>query len=378
MRLLFLFASISLLAQDTDELVARLAASASGAMESGDYAAAEKYNREIIRLRPDLAEAKVNLGLSLYLQKNYENAIQAFGEGLRLKPTMANAWLFTGISQFNLNRPREAIRALGKFTAKHPDDLQGQYFTGLAHLSLEQYQEATIALAAARSLDARNIDVLYHLAQCYVGQARKDPAEIDVMSRKYNDVLNEISALDPQSFRIAQLRAGFLQATGKQAEAMAELKTLLEHNPEVRGLHYTLGCLYTESQQYEQALVQFQAELSLYAPYPRVYFQLGHVYVALEKPAEALPILQKAIQMDPESAGLVWVDIGRAYRLMNDARKASVSFEKAIAMGERNASVYYQLSVAARSAGDAQRSREALEISKRLRGEETSKSAAHR
>ncbi len=378
MRLLVFLASISLLAQDTDELVAHLAASASSAMQSGDYAAAEKHNREIIRLRPDLAEAKVNLGLSLYLQKNYENAIQAFGEGLRLKPAMANAWLFTGISQFNLNRPQDAIRSLGKFTAKHPDDLQGQYFTGLAYLSLEQYREAAFALAAARSLDAHNIDVLYHLAQCYVGLARKDPAEMEALSRKYNDVVNEISALDPQSFRIAQLRAGFLQATGKQAEAMAELKTLLEHNPNVRGLHYTLGCLYTESRQYDQALVQFQEELSLYAPYPRAYFQLGHVYVALEKPAEALPLLQKAIQVDPESAALVWVDIGRAYRLMKDARKASVSFEKAIAMGERNASVYYQLSMAARSAGDAQRSREALEISKRLRGEENSKSAADR
>ncbi len=120
MRLLVFLAAISLLAQDVDDQVARLAVSASEAMQAGDYAAAEKHNREIIRLRPKLAEARVNLGLSLFLQKQYESAIRAFAESLRLNPALANAWLFTGISQFNLNRPREAIGALTKFTGRTP------------------------------------------------------------------------------------------------------------------------------------------------------------------------------------------------------------------------------------------------------------------
>lgn len=377
MRLLVFFAAIVLLAQDTEERVARLAASASEAMQAGDYALAEKHNREIMHWRPRLAEAKVNLGLSLFLQKKYEEAIQAFAEGLRLKPDMANAWLFTGICQFNLNRPREALTALAKFTDKSPHDLQGQYFTGLARLSLGQYPPAAEALLAARAIDPRNIDVLYHLAQCYLGQARQNPSEINSLSRLYEDVVKDMVALDPQSFRIAQLRAGYFEATGKPAEAIEALETLLRHDPKARGLHYTLGCLYTESRRYDKALEQFDQEMHLDAPYPRTYFQLGHVYVALEKPAQALPLLQKAIRVEPESAGLVWVDIGRAYRSMHDARNASVSFEKAIELGERNASVYYQLSMAARSAGNLQRSREALYISQRLRGDDKPKNLAN-
>ncbi len=376
MWLLVFFAAISLLAQDADEIVARLAASASEAMQAGDYVTAEKDNREILRFRPKLAEAKVNLGLTLFSQKKYEEAIRAFAEGLRLKPAMSNAWLFTGISHFNLNRPRQAVAALAKFTAEHPDDLQGKYFTGLAYLSLEQYPEAVRALTTARALDPRNIDVLYHLAQSYLGQARQNPAEIDSLSRLYEDAVKEIAAIDPQSFRTAQLQAGYFEATGRKAEAMRELEALFQRDPKVRGLHYTLGCLYTESRQYDKALEQFDQEMSLDAPYPRTYFQLGHVYVALEKPAEALPLLQKAIQVEPEGAGLVWVDIGRAYRKLNNARQASASFEKAIALGERNASVYYQLSMAARSAGNPQRSREALKISHRLRSEEKPKKLA--
>jgi tetratricopeptide (TPR) repeat protein len=372
MRFLVLFAAIGLIAQDAEELVARNAAAASEAMRRGDYAAAERMNRSIVRLRPKLAEAQVNLGLSLYLQKKYEEAIGAFEHGLKLKPEMANAWLFLGICEFNVNRPGQAIPPLTKFIAQKPEDFQGRYFLGLAHLALDQYPEAAESLLAARAADPRNVDVLYHLAQSYLGQARKDPVKLDSLSRSYEAAVEEIAAIDPQSFRIAQLRAGYFEASGKRVEAIQELETLLQHDPKVRGLHYTLGCLYIEARQY------LDAEMSLDAPYPRTYFQLGHVYLALDKPSQALPLLEKAIQIEPGSAGLVWVDMGRAYRALNRSAKAVACFEKAIELGERSASVYYQLGMAARSAGDHKRSREALEMSQRLRGEEKPEHAAMR
>ena len=370
MRFLVLLAAICLTAQDDEELVARHAASASESMRAGDYVSAERMNRAIIRLRPRLAEAQVNLGLSLFLQKKYGDAIGAFEHGLHLKPELANAWLFLGICEFNVNRPRLAIPALRKFTTQTPGDFQGQYFLGLSYLALEQYPEATKPLMAARVIDPGNVDVRYHLAQTYLGQARKDPAKIDSLSRLYEETVKDLAAINPQSFRIAQLRAGYFEASGKRPEAIGELEKLLQHDPKVRGLHYTLGCLYTEARQYDKALQQFDAEMGLDAPYPRTYLQLGHVYLALEKPSQALPLLEKAIQTEPESAGLVWVDIGRTYRALNRAGKAVTSYEEAIKLGEGNASVYYQLAMAARSAGDLRRSREALEISQRLRREE--------
>jgi tetratricopeptide (TPR) repeat protein len=94
------------------------------------------------------------------------------------------------------------------------------------------------------------------------------------------------------------------------------------------------------------------------------------VYLALEKPADALPVLERALKIEPESSGLVWVDIGRAYRLENRADEAVKAFEQAITLGQRKASVYYQLAVAAKKSGNLTRSREALEMSQRLRHEE--------
>lgn len=369
MRWLVVFAALSLFAQE-DDPIARHAAAAAAAMRSGDYAVAEQQDRIILRLQPQMAEAEMNLGLACFLQKKYEDAIQAFEAGLKLKPDMANADLFLGISRFQLNQVPRAIPLLEKYAAQHPDDFQGQYYLGLSYLALERYTEAGRALAAAHHIDARNVDALYHLSQVYLGEARKNPRNKDFLERSFQETIDEIAAIDPNSFRLAQIRAAVYEADGKKADAIRELETLFQHDPKARGLHYTLGCLYIEQRQYEKAREQFEKELQLGSPYPRTYLQLGHVFVELNKPAQALPLLDKSLKIDPDSSGVVWADIGRAYRFMNQPAKAAEAYEKAIALGQKTSSVYYQLAMVTKKTGDVARSREALAMSQRLRSEE--------
>lgn len=369
MYLLALFAALSLFGQD-DSVLDRCTSAAAVAMQSGDYVAAERNYQAIVRIRPNMAEAYVNLGLSLFLQRKYVEAIHDFDVALKLKPELANAKLFLGISHFKLNHSDPALSNLRQYASERPGDGEGQYYLGLAYLAVNKYSEAETALLAARSINPGNIDVLYHLTQIYLGQAAEDPSQRDLLARRYHDAVEEIAAIDPESYRLAQLRAGFYEVDGKKADAIRELETVLKQNPRSRGLHYTLGCLYTEAREYVKALAQFEAELKLDSPYPRTYLQLGHVYLALEKPAEALPVLERALKIEPESSGLVWVDIGRAYRLENRADEAARAFEQAIALGQAKASVYYQLAVAAKKSGNLTKSREALEMSQRLRREE--------
>ncbi|HEX4807383.1 MAG TPA: tetratricopeptide repeat protein [Bryobacteraceae bacterium] len=369
MRTLLFLVAVSAWAQQ-DDAFARHAASAAAALQSGDYAAAERENREVLRLDPNLPEAEMNLGISCFLEKKYQSAIEAFETGLKQKPEMSNARLFLGISHFNLNETAKALPFLQRYTAEKPDDFQGQYYLGLTDLGLNRSSDAEHALLAARRLEPRNIDVLYHLAQTYVGEARQSPRAQAQLAAAYSSAFAEIEAIDPSSFRLAQLRAAFYESKGEKGKAMAELETLFQHDPHARGLHYTLGCLYLEAEEYPQALAQFEAELELDNPEPRTYLQLGHTYIAMSKPQQALPYLQKAVIITPDSAGVAWVDIGRAYRQLEQPIEATAAFERGIKLGERKANVYYQLSLVARKSGDLSRARDALAISQRLRDEE--------
>lgn len=367
--LLVLFAALISISQ-SDDLVAQHASAAAAAMKAADYVSAERENRTIVQLRPEMAEAKVNLGLSLFLQKKYVDASQAFEAALKLRPELVNAVLFLGISRFNLNRASAALAPLKRYSELRPTDLQGQYYLGVTYLELERYVEAERPLMAAHRIDPRNVDVLYHLAQCYLGEGRLDNTKHDSLVNLFRNTVEQMAAIDPSSFRLAQLQAGLFELEGNNDKATGELEKILEHDPRASGLHYALGCLYIEQRQYEKARRQLEAELTLASPYPRTYLQLGHVYVALERPAEALPLLQKGLLLDPKGNGLVWVDVGRAYRSQNEPKEAEAAFEKAIKLGQDNASVYYQLAIVAKKSGDLERARQALTMSQKLRGED--------
>lgn len=342
-------------------------------MKAGKYADAEQLQRQILKLQPLLTEAEFNLGLSLFLQRKYDEANSVFRHVLQTKPGLINAELFSGLASFHSNRMRDARWSLEKYSALRPEDFQGQYFLGLTNLALDRNAEAQKSLQAARELQPNNIDALYHLAQSYLGQARKDSSKLAQLQKKYEDVVREIATIAPDSYRIAQLRAGYDEAAGNKAAAIRELEELLKNDPKVRGLHYTLGCLYMEANQHEPSRREFGAELLLDSPHPRTYLQLGHVLLALAKPDEALPMLRKAISVEPENQAQAWVEIGRAYRSMGKPAEALAGYEKAVAHGQRDSATYYQLGMAAKNAGALNRSREALEISKRLRNDERAK-----
>ena len=374
MRWLLILGALCLYAQDDD--LARHAEAAAAAMRSGNYAAAEQENRTIVRLRPHMPEAEMNLGLSCFLQKKYVESIRAFEAGLRLSPNLDNAKLFLGISQFKLNKPSAALPPLLDYTARRPGDFQGQYYLGLCYLSLDKFSQAESPLDKAHALDPSNTDVLYHLTQSYLGYARQDSSHRKKMARLYQQAVEKIAAIDPNSYRLRQLKAAAYEADGNEAGAIQELEALFQHDPKTVGLHYTLGCLYVAQHRYESALQQFQDEMQMDPPYPRTWLQLGHVYTELQKPGNAIPLLKTALDMDARSRGQVWAELGRAYRMMNNTRASFAAYEKAVSLGERNSAIYYQLSMVARRAGNLERSREALELSQKLRAAEPKNTAA--
>lgn len=343
------------------------AAQASAAMKAGNYQAAEQHFQELVKLRPDMPEALVNLGLSCYLQKKYSEAAGHFKAALARKPSLANASLLLGLAQFHLNRPAEAAVQLQRYVAVRPDDLQGVYFLGLSHLALDEFEKAESALTAARKLQPGNTDVLYHLAQVYLGRARANPEAAPGLAAKYEHFVRELAAAEPDSVRLAQLKAGYFEVTGKKAEAIRELETAAAKRPRVRGLHYTLGCLYLEALRYDHAIEQFQLELRLDSPFPRTYLQLAHAYVNSDRAEQALPYLERATAAEPQDAGIIWLELARAYRSLNRLEDSLAAYQQAIAAGQRDASVYYQMSVVAKRAGKDDLAREALARSEALR-----------
>jgi len=350
-------------------------------LKAGHYDKAEEAYRKIIAANPSMAEAYINLGVARYLQRKYDKAIEAFAAGRKLDPHLANGWLLEGMSEFNLGRSPKAMELLKAYTQMQPEDAQGHYYLGLSLLRLGRNPEASKELTAAKQIDPRNVDVLYHLAHSYLLQAEsekaRDPkADVSELRIAYEQTIGGIASIDPNSFRIRQLRATYDEANGEESKAIEELEGLLKNDPKASGLHYTLGCLYARQRRYHEALTQFESELRLDAPYPRTYLQMGHAYVALHEAPQALERLREAVQIEPEN-GAAWVEMGRAYEEMGQYQKAVETYQKGIERGEDTPSAYLMLGTAYRKLGKLELARQAIQKSQQLSAEKSATKAQH-
>lgn len=391
---------------------------AQSALKSGRYEAAEEGYRTFVKLQPNLGEGWANLGLALHLQKKRDAAIEAFERALKLNPGLAHAQLFLGINLFNANRTDEARNILEKYTAGSARDAQGHYYLGLAYATRGSLELAMRSLETAARLAPQDVDVLYHLAQNYLAQANqivgraaaampvlpivtrwqqehalqaiqsppdesaereqrqklkalrprlgRTPPDLDAeqhaavaLANLHLATAQRFYALEPDGFRIHQLLAGYYEHTSQREKAIAELKTVLKMNPNVRGVHLALGSIYKDSGQPDLALEQLKAELAIGSPDPAARLQLAQVYLMLERPENALTELKLIGHGDSQ----FYRTLGKTYTALGDFEQARTSYETAIAKGDRDRGTYYQLGHVYRRLGNAELARQAFAAS---------------
>ncbi len=94
------------------------------AERSKDLPTAVSEYRLALKLKPQIAEAWVNLGLDLYVMRKDDEAIAAFQQALNLKPDMFGANLFLGMSYLRNSQSEKAIAPLKKAIALNPKELK--------------------------------------------------------------------------------------------------------------------------------------------------------------------------------------------------------------------------------------------------------------
>jgi tetratricopeptide (TPR) repeat protein len=100
-------------ADPPEQFIEERFAAARQAEAARDYAKAAGEYRAILSKYPErIPEIYQNLGIALYLQKRYGEAIDTLQQGIRRKPAMQGAQLFLGISLLATERYKEALPPL--------------------------------------------------------------------------------------------------------------------------------------------------------------------------------------------------------------------------------------------------------------------------
>lgn len=259
----------------------------------------------------DLAVARAQASL----QKGDLAAAQLhYGEAL------LEGWVLLAKARAAEGRTALAVQALGEAEASAGEDPKALFLLGTQHLWLKQPDSAERLFV--RALAARPIPQFHVL----IGRAFRDAGEYE--------------------------------------RARAHFRSALSQDPKVRHARYYLGMVELADgasgpDRLEAAMAEFRAELAVTPEDPLANDQLGVALLDAGHPTEALGPLERAVKADPRFLHVA--HLGRAQLALDRPAEAVVTLRRALALSagqEAEASdlrkVHYQLGLALRKLGDAE------------------------
>jgi Tfp pilus assembly protein PilF len=327
--------------------------------------------KAIVALDPNNVDARGNLGVILFFQGAYSEAIPQLRGALKLKPTLWKIQALLGIAERRTGDVEAGRHDLEQAFPK----LQEERIRIDAGMELIETYSGTSDLDKAgtivsilRKLDPTNEAVLYSAYRIY-----SDLAAESILS---------LSVVDPNSARMHQAMAHELAKRGDFAEAIENYRAALKIDPQLPGLHFELGEMLStlsttegrdEAENEYKAALQVnpsdeQAEcrlgdialrrdelkdanerysraLQLQPADPEANLGLAKVFMTTDQPGKAEPLLLHALQIDPTNA-LAHFRLSTVYRQTgrtSDAKRELEEYQKYKELKEKLRAVYHDL-----------------------------------
>ena len=122
------------------------------------------------------------------------------------------------------------------------------------------------------------------------------------------------------------------QATGKSAQAIAELKRGLELAPNSDIGYVRLGNTYLAAGQKTEAIAAFKKAIEVNPYYWVLHRDLGRAYFTLGENEKALEEFKKVTELEPES-GDAWDNVATTYERMGRYQDSIPAYQKSIELG---------------------------------------------
>ncbi|HEX4145689.1 MAG TPA: tetratricopeptide repeat protein [Pirellulales bacterium] len=260
---------------------------------AGRLAEAAAAYREILAIRPDLAEAHNFLGIALAQQGNLEEARARFAEAVALKPNYAEAHNNLGnvlLSQGQLDQAaahyERAISVLPGFAEAHNN-------LGNVRLSQGKLDEAAARFSQAIALRPGYTEAHNSLGNVLLRQGKLDQAQA-----RFEQVL----AQKPDFAEAHNSLGNVLWKQDKFDEAQARFERAVALRPNYAEAHNNLGITLAQQNRFAEAQSRFEQAIALRPQYTEAYNNLGIILWRQGRLDEAAARYQQALALKPDHA----------------------------------------------------------------------------
>lgn len=330
-----------------DDAAAQYSDAGQQALAHGRYAEAQADFEKLAQLDPGIAEVHATLAAIDFKQREYDAAVREVRTALRLKPSLPRLDSLLGLSLSELSRYSEAIPYLEK-GFRQTADSETRRMCGLqllrAYTGLGRDADAVEKSLSLNRLYPDDPEVLYHTGRIYGNYAYivmeklhdKAPGSVWMLqaqgeaneSQKNYDAaivaFNHVLTIDPRRpgihYRLGRVYlARFTE--GQKAEdrdaAQREFAAELAIDPDNGNARYELANTAAGRGDLEEAHKQFEEVLKRYPDFEEALVGLGGVDLESENAQAAVPLLQRATEINPEDE-VAWYRLSQAERTTGD------------------------------------------------------------
>jgi len=333
---------------------------------------------EIVRASSEFRQA---LGLTLEQLGGIYRALDdlgraevAYRSAIEAKADSDDALLGLAIVYLRKREFEKGVDAVKILLAQNPTSSAARHLLGKLYFTMGRTDAAVFELEEAARLTPDDYSVATALAMAYLKQERVDNAK-----RIFSQMLEKVG----ESPRLHIFFGAVYRQTDLPVEAATEFRRAAALDPKYPRVHYYLGLSYLTQEgrnKIPEAVTEFQTELRRDPNDYLTNYLLGLVYLGERKLEDAVPLLEKAMQLEANKPDAP-LFLGQAFSLMGQEEKAIPILLRAIQLTVDPARNHYQiskahylLSQALRRQGKVQEAARHAEIASRYKTEEASES----
>lgn len=313
------------------------------ALARHDFDTAISGFRKLVSMAPKIAEFHANLGMAYHSSGHFPEAVAQFREALKLKPTLDFPHYFLGEALAEIGQCGEALGYLEKDYSRVKDPSL-KHLLGMDALKCTDSTnnlEKTLDLLRLLSRDfPEDPDVLYYSSHIY-----------SALSTRASQTLLHVA---PDSYQAHQTNAEVMALQGKYDDALAEYRKVLTQQPNLTGIHYSMGEIYLEEPRTPETLAgaqnEFEEELKISPANAAAEYQLGEMAREARQWDVAIGHFTRAVQIQTNFVEAL-IGLGKSLVSAGRPQEAVEPLERAVRMAPANPVAHYQLAFAYRRTG---------------------------